>query len=352
MVVELDQLDISVVDPRQNEDERREIVELLARCRLDYERGVEVFVLFYADRKLIACAGLESNVVKDVAILPDCRGAAIGLRLLTEIINLATSRGHSHLFLYTAPQNVEFFASCGFYLLAEAPGYVALMENTPIGASSYCRRLARRRKLGAKIGAVVMNANPFTLGHRYLVEQSAAQCDWLHVFVVREDVSFFPYADRFPLVKQGVEGVERVTVHEGSAYMVSRATFSAYFFKEKGIVGDCFTAIDLLMFRDYIAPALGVTHRFVGTEPFCATTRKYNEDMKYWLAQAPAEGPAVSVVEFERRLCEGRPISASEVRSCLKFGDFATIAKLVPPSTFRLLEMKYRSVAAPAAKIA
>ena len=146
-----------------------------------------------------------------------------------------------------------------------------------------------RRKLGSKIGAVVMNANPFTLGHRYLVEQSAAQCDWLHVFVVREDVSFFPYADRYPLVKQGVEGIERVTVHEGSAYMVSRATFSAYFFKEKGIVGDCFTAIDLLMFRNYIAPALGITHRFVGTEPFCATTRKYNEDMKYWLAQAPAE---------------------------------------------------------------
>ena len=74
--------------------------------------------------------------------------------------------------------------------------------------------------------------------------------------------------------------------------------------------------------------------------------------MKYWLAQAPAEGAPVGVVEFERRLCEGRPISASEVRSCLKFGDFATIAKLVPPSTFRLLEMKYRSVAAPAAKIA
>ena len=319
---------------------------------MDYERGVEVFVLFHADRKLIACAGLECNVVKDVAILPDCRGAAIGLKLLTEIINLATSRGYSHLFLYTAPENVEFFASCGFYLLAEAPGYVSpdgeYPDRRPQLLPQACPtpQAWRENRRGGDERQSVHPRPP--LPRR--AERGAMRL--LHVFVVREDVSFFPYADRFPLVKQGVEGIERVTVHEGSEYMVSRATFSAYFFKEKGIVGDCFTAIDLLMFRNHIAPALGVTHRFVGTEPFCATTRKYNEDMKYWLAQAPAEGCPHGVVEFERRLCEGRPISASEVRSCLKVGDFATIAKLVPASTFRLLETRSRSVAAPAAKIA
>ena len=54
MVVDLDRLDISVVDPRENENERRESVELPARCRLNQERGVEVFALFHADRKLIA----------------------------------------------------------------------------------------------------------------------------------------------------------------------------------------------------------------------------------------------------------------------------------------------------------
>lgn len=46
----------------------------------------------------------------------------------------------------------------------------------------------------------MMNANPFTNGHRYLIQQAAAQCDWLHLFLVKEDSSRFPYEDRLDLV--------------------------------------------------------------------------------------------------------------------------------------------------------
>lgn len=351
-MVDPDDLEICVTDPRADEAARAEAAALLAESGLDYERGLEAMVLFRAPgrgkREMLACAGLEANIVKCVAISPKLRGEAIGLRLLTEITHLASERGYAHLFLYTKPENAPFFASCGFYLLAEASGYVVLMENTPIGISGYCRKLAKRRVEGRKIGAIVMNANPFTLGHRFLVEQAAAQCDWLHVFVVTEDVSYFPYRHRFALVTAGLGGMDRVTVHEGSAYMVSRATFSAYFFKEKGIVGDCFTAIDLLLFRNHIAPALGISHRFVGTEPFCATTAKYNADMKHWLAHAPAEGPPITVVELLRCVRDGVPISASEVRRCLQAGDFDRIGKLVPPTTYDLLSRDYRHVAAAA----
>ena len=42
-----------------------------------------------------------------------------------------------------------------------------------------------------KFGAVVMNCNPLTLGHRYLIEQALKQCDYLMIFVVQEDKSFF-----------------------------------------------------------------------------------------------------------------------------------------------------------------
>ena len=68
-----------------------------------------------------------------------------------------------------------------------------------------------------------MNANPFTFGHQYLVRLAASQCDWLHVFVVREDVSQFSYRDRYALVKAGVAGIPNLTLHHGSEYMVSRA---------------------------------------------------------------------------------------------------------------------------------
>ncbi len=246
------------------------------------------------------------------------RGEHLSLTVVNEVLHLAYDRGHSHLFLYTRPNNIGFFVGCRFYPIVEAPGLVTLMENTPIGIRRYCDSLKKLRQPGARIGSAVINANPFTRGHRYLIEQAVEACDWLHLFVVAEDASFFPYRDRFQLIKSGVEGIDRLTLHPGSEYMISRATFSSYFFKEKNVVGDCFTAIDLLIFREWIAPALGITHRFVGTEPFCRVTNKYNVDMKYWLQADLSAAPPVKVVEIPRTELDARAISASEVAVCCK----------------------------------
>jgi [citrate (pro-3S)-lyase] ligase len=340
-------LDFCAIDPTSSPAEKAEICALLAKCGLNYEEGIDAFVVCRLHGRLIACAGLECNIVKCVATDPQFRGESLSLKLLSEVINLAHDRGHSHLFLYTRPENVSFFQGCGFYPLVEVPNYVSLMENTPIGIKTYCRQLAALRKDGKTIGSIVMNANPFTFGHQYLVQQAARACDWLHVFVVGEDASLISYRDRFALVQSGISGIPKVTLHPGSQYMISRATFSAYFFKDKGIVGDCFTAIDLLVFRNFIAPALGITHRYVGTEPFCPTTRKYNEDMKYWLQNGVSAAPAVHVIEIPRTVRGGNPISASEVRRLLGAGDFDRIEVLVPPATFELLHSKYRTVCFP-----
>jgi [citrate (pro-3S)-lyase] ligase len=100
-------------------------------------------------------------------------------------------------------------------------------------------------------------------------------------------------------------------------------------------------AVDLLLFRKYIAPALGITHRFVGTEPFCSVTRKYNQDLHEWLERAPEEAPAVHVVEFPRLEINGRPVSATDVRKLLSAGDFEAMALLAPATTVALLQEKY-----------
>ena len=267
------------VEPETEDAERREIKKLLVSCGLLYEQGIEAFVVCRDRDRLVACAGLQQNVIKDVAILPEYRGGALSLKLVSEITYHAMSQGHATLFVYTEPKNAEFFRGCGFYDLVEMPDTVVLMENTPIGIRSYCRQLQKHRVAGAKIGCVVANANPFTYGHRYLIEQAAKECDWLHLFMVKEDVSLFSYQDRYYLAQENIAGIPNLTLHAGSQYMVSRATFSCYFLKDQGIVGKCHTAVDLLMFRNHIAPALGITHRFVGTEPFCPTTEKYNNDM-------------------------------------------------------------------------
>lgn len=337
-----DELVSWTVDPASDPQARAEIKALLDACDLSYEATIEMFVTLRRGRRLIACAGLDKNIVKCVAIAPEEQGESLSLTVMTEIAHIAHARGHTHLFLYTKPDNVDRFRACGFYRLVEVPGLVAFMENTPIGMRGYCAQLAALRQPGAEIGAIVMNANPFTFGHRYLVEYAVAHCDWLHLFVVAEDSSFIAYRDRLAMIRAGVADLPRLTVHPGSEYMVSRATFSSYFFKEKNAVADCFTAIDLLLFRNYIAPALGITRRFVGTEPFCITTRKYNADMKDRLQRPDSPFPSVEVVEIPRQTHGEVPISASEVRRLLTAEQFGRIGRLVPPFTLALLREKYR----------
>ncbi len=218
------------------------------------------------------------------------------------------------------------------------------MENSPVAIGRYCDSLRAQRRPGRKVGGIVLNANPFTLGHRYLVEQAARACDWLHVFVVKEDAWSFSYADRFALVAAGVKGLDNLTLYPGSDYVISRATFPGYFLKEKMIIEHSWAAIDLLLFREYIGPALGITHRYVGTEPFDPVTHNYNAEMKRWLEHAASAAPAITVVEMPRLAIHGTSISASEVRRFVAQRDFSAIRELVPVTTLQFLKREFSPV--------
>lgn len=173
-------------------------------------------------------------------------------------------------------------------------------------------------------GVVVMNCNSFTLGHRYLIEQAAKQVERLFVMVVREDCSLFAYAERKAMVEQGVAHLENVMVIDGSEYAISQATFPTYFLKRLDDAADTQMLLDLDLFRRHIAPALGATVRFVGTEPTDQLTRRYNELMHEVLADVR------EIVRLEK---EGNAVSASRVRKAMEQGDMSTIRQLVPPTT-------------------
>ena len=173
-------------------------------------------------------------------------------------------------------------------------------------------------------GVVVMNCNPFTLGHRYLIEQAAKQVKRLYVMVVREDCSLFAYTERKAMVEQGVADIENVSVIDGSDYAISRATFPTYFLKRLDDAADTQMLLDLDLFRRHIAPALGATVRFVGTEPTDQLTRRYNQLMHDALKD---------VRETDRLEKDGYAVSASRVRKAMEEGDMNTIRQLVPPTT-------------------
>ena len=137
---------------------------------------------------------------------------------------------------------------------------------------------------------------------------------------------------------KGTADIPRLTVHRGSEYIISRATFPCYFIKEQSVINHCYTEIDLKIFRQYLAPALGVTHRFVGTEPFCRVTAQYNQDMRYWLETPTISAPPIELVEIGRLRYQEMPISASRVRQLLAKNDLTAIAPLVPAVTLHYLQ--------------
>lgn len=318
-----------------------DITQFLTHCQLKLDPRITDMIEVRIDGKIIACGGVDSNIIKCVAINPEYRGQGIVLRLVSELLSIITRRGQKQVFLYTKPENITLFSPCGFYPLVSYQDKITLMENSSSHLTEYCQKLALTRKSGDKIGCIVMNANPFTLGHQYLIEQAVSECDWLHIFLVKEDQSQFCYHDRFTLVKNGIANIGRVTLHGGSEYIISKISFPNYFIKNEQDVFDGFTAIDLTLFRHYIAPSLGINRRFVGHEPIDVVTRQYNLDMCYYLHDKPDSMPSIDVIEIPRKMFANEVISASRVRELLKTSDFESIKNLVPNSTFNYLVNQY-----------
>lgn len=341
--------------PRQ----RQRIEAFLKRNALRFDDMHYYAAVTDDDGEMIAGGGLKGNVIKCVAVDDAHKGEAIANTLVSHLISHANQEGYSCIKLFTKPKNRQLFESLSFRLLAEAPEAI-LMETSIGGISNTVEALKKIKEESEKYkeynkeckedskkckentsylntsipqhlnttmqptGCIVMNCNPFTLGHRYLIEQAAKQVERLYVMVVREDCSLFAYTERKAMVEQGVADIENVSVIDGSDYAISRATFPTYFLKRLDDAADTQMLLDLDLFRRHIAPALGATVRFVGTEPTDQLTRRYNQLMHETLKD---------VREINRLEKDGNAVSASRVRKAMEEGDMNTIRQLVPPTT-------------------
>ncbi len=280
------------------------------------------------DGEVIATGSCFGATLRCFAVSGSHQGEGLLNQVVSHLMEYQLSRGNSHLFLYTKIKSAKFFASLGFYEIARVDGTLVFMENRRTGFADYLVRLQKTARPGVS-GAIVMNANPFTLGHRYLVETAAAACDTLHVFVLSEDASLVPFAVRKELVREGTADIPNVVLHDSGPYIISNATFPSYFLKDDAAVIEGHARLDLAVFGR-IAQALGVNIRFVGEEPTSQVTGIYNSIM----AQAlPEMGIQCRIIP--RKEAQGRPISASTVRTALKEEDWDTLKALVPETTLR-----------------
>lgn len=303
----------------------------LAQLGLEADENVQTTVLIREDGELIAAGSRQDNLLKCIGVSPMHQGEGPTATLLTQLRQDAFHAGHKHLFLYTKPRNRYLFSSLFFYPVAQTDK-VLLMENQPNGIRGFLDSLPVMHTAGT-VGAAVMNCNPFTRGHRYLIETAASRCDHLYVFVLSEDKSRFSAADRMEMVKLGTSDLPNVTILPTGPYLISSATFPTYFLKEREQAGTVQCMLDIEIFVKYYVPKFGITHRFVGTEPLSPMTNLYNEALEQHL---PERG--VELVKIPRLETNAVPISASAVRACLQEGKREYLRELVPPTTADYIE--------------
>jgi [citrate (pro-3S)-lyase] ligase len=203
------------------------------------------------------------------------------------------------------------------------------------------------------IGSIVMNGNPFTLGHQYLIEYAAKQVDFLYVFVVEENKSIFQFLDRFEMAVSGTKHLKNITVVPSGRFIISLQTLAVYFVKDENVDVEIDATQDLEIFSRYIALPLHITVRFVGEEPVDKITRQYNQQMKQILKMH-----SIKMVEIPRKEFYDGVISASKVRKYIELKKYDTIQEIVPRTTYDYLskmglvpERKMRSYAMETNKI-
>ncbi len=314
----------SPLPDRQHE----EYLQLLGSCGLRDEGDADLVVLMTDDDgKLIACGVLAAYTVKQLAVTPGAEGQGVMASVLSSLTAEAAANGIYRLFLCTKPGNLNMFRSMGFHVIIETADAV-LLENRKGGFNGF---LASIQKYEGVCGAVVCNCDPFTLGHRHLIEYAASNCDNLYVFAVSEKGSMFSPEERLEMIKKGTAHIKNCHVFESDMYLISRATFPAYFIRDEERADLVRSDLDIELFCGRIAPALNISVRFAGEEPFSPVTRAYNGRMKELL---PAHGIAFEEIP---RLAD---ISAGKIRDMIRAGKIEQVKELVPESTYEVIQRR------------
>lgn len=319
--------------PKRLTQDRQDVENLLGQEGIRLEENIDATFGKYYNDKLIATASTFKNIIKCVAIDQDYKGGSIFNELMTAVINEIEANGFDGTFVYTKPKYEISFSSIGFKVIERVADDLIFMEKKSHGFESYLTRLEKTKTNDDKVGAIVINANPFTLGHRYLVEYASENSDILHIFVVSEDESMFKTKDRVNMVKLGTADIDNIIYHETCDYLISSATFPSYFIDEDKSVIEIQARLDARIFKYHIAKSIGINHRFVGTELNDITSKIYNDTMREVFEAKPDAG-IPKLVEIERKENDGSVISASRVRALINDGDIDSIRELVPASTY------------------
>lgn len=313
---------------------------------LDYTCGI-----YDQEMKLIATGSCFSNTLRCMAVSSEHQGEGLMNQIVSHLVSTQVERGNTHIFLYTKCESARFFQDLGFYEIVRINEQIVFMENRRTGFRDYLTKLQKETLSSpvmknqdqdslshtSRTAALVMNANPFTLGHQYLAEKASRENDVVHLFMVSEDSSLIPFSVRKRLIIEGTAHLRNIVYHESGPYIISSATFPSYFQKDSNAVMESHARLDLSVFTQ-IAEKLSINCRYVGQEPTSQVTDIYNQIMKNKL---PEHG--IECIILPRREAHGQIISASSVRQALKDGNDALLKEFLPETTLNFFKSQEAS---------
>lgn len=315
--------------------ETKEVREFLAKFDLKYE-DVDYTVVIRENEEVIATCSKKENILKCFAINEKYQGLGLSNNLISKVTEKLFLERRYHSFIFTKPENQFLFEGLGYKNIFTTDK-VSLLESGNKDINSSLDKLKKEYNIGdnKEYAALVMNCNPFTLGHRYIVEKASKENENVIIFVVEEDKSVFPFQTRYKLIKEGTKDLKNVTVIPAGEYVISSATFPNYFLKKNDDTLKEYTKLDCNVFGKYFVPKFNIVKRYVGTEPHCEVTNTYNESMEEIL---PKYNVQVNLIE--RKELENDAISASRVRKLLKEGQIEKVKNLLPKPSFDFLRSK------------
>ena len=313
------------------------ILQLLNAEGIKRDRNLDYTCAAYdSDYNIIGTGSCFGNTLRCLAVSHEHRGEGLTNKIISHLIQYQFERGNYHLFIYTKYTTYHLFKDLGFYEIVRIKDQIVFMENKKTGFNDYLNTLKKNNINNIdtnkkRIAAIVMNANPFTLGHQYLIEKASKENDILHLFIVSEDKSIVPFAVRKKLIKEGTSHLNNIIYHDSGPYIISSSTFPSYFQKDEKDVIESHANLDIEIFAK-IAKALDINVRYVGEEPTSLVTGIYNQLM---IKKLPENGIRCVVVPRMTNKEGNEVISASDVRKAIKEGQFEKMKNLVPECTYK-----------------
>lgn len=327
--------------------DRENIEKLLESENLILDKDLEYTIVVEDNEKIIGTGSFSSNVLKCLAVDKKYQGYGISNKIVSHLIDKLQEKNRRHLFIFTKPIYENQMKDFGFKKLMQVDDKLILLDNNISSINIFIEKILKDIKNKnfdtSNISSIVMNANPFTLGHRYLGELASKNSSLVLVFVVEENKSIFSFDTRFESVKKGFEDIENILVVSGGEYIISSATFPTYFLKDQKIINEVYSKLDALIFSEYLAKQLNIKNRYVGEEPTDIVTRNYNEILKSIL-----KIHNINLIEVERLKNNDDYISASNFRELLKGSNFTyndeKLLKLLPKTTIDILKAKKEGI--------